>query len=334
MLRKAELTRVEATANAVASALRTLGAERSGLEALSEALSGHLGQAFHQAVSSIFTGRGRVIVTGIGKSGHVGRKIAATLASTGTPAYFVHPSEASHGDLGMIQSEDVILALSWSGETAELSPIIAYAARFGVRLIGVTAEANSMLGKAADHTLLLPKAAEACPNGLAPTTSTTMQIALGDALAVALLEARGLTAREFGVLHPGGRLGAGLRLVSELMHSGEALPLVKRGTSVTDAVIPMSAKRFGCVVVVEEDGRLAGIFTDGDLRRAIAAGALHGKVDQVMSVSPRTIQPNAIASEAVAMMQSDRPFTVLIVVESERPVGLVHLHDLLRVGVV
>ena len=326
--------RIAKADNAIGSARRTLAAEQGGLEALNSALAGPLGQAFQCAVGAILAMRGRVIVSGIGKSGHVGRKIAATLASTGTPAYFVHPSEASHGDLGMIQPEDAILALSWSGETSELAPIIAYAARFSVTLIAITSDEASVLARAADHALTLPKAAEACPNGLAPTTSTIMQMALGDALAVALLEARGFSAREFGVLHPGGRLGAGLRLVGELMHGVDDLPLVLRTTPVSDAIIPMSAKRFGCVIVIEGDGQLAGIFTDGDLRRAMAADALKGPVDHVMSAHPRSIATDAIASEAVERMQAGNPVTVLVVVEEGKPVGLVHLHDLLRAGVV
>lgn len=322
-----------AGSDAVASALRTMAYERAGLDALASAMAGGLGPVFDAAISAIRQARGRVIVSGIGKSGHVGRKIAATLASTGTPAYFVHPSEASHGDLGMIQPEDVILALSWSGETAELGPLIAYAARFSVCLIAITSDEGSTLARAADHALILPKTAEACPNGLAPTTSTTMQLVMGDAVAVALLEARGFSAQEFGVLHPGGRLGAGLRLVKELMHRGDSLPLVPRGLLVSQAIIPMSAKRFGCVIVTDEAGRLAGLFTDGDLRRAMAAEALHGPIDQVMTVSPRTIPPETLAAEAVEMMQTGS-FTVLVVVENKRPVGLVHLHDLLRAGVV
>lgn len=322
-----------AALDAVASAIRTIEAERAGLDLLVRTLAGPTGLAFHRCVAAVLEGKGRVIVTGIGKSGHVGRKIAATLASTGTPAYFVHPGEASHGDLGMIQTDDVILALSWSGETAELAPVVAYATRFSVALYAVTSDEGSALARAADGAMILPKAAEACPNGLAPTTSTTMQMALGDALAVALLEARGFTAREFGLLHPGGRLGAGLKLARELMHGEEALPLVRKGTTIAEAVVPMSAKRFGCVVVVDENGRLAGLFTDGDLRRALAANSLHGVVDSVMTKAPRTIAPDTLAAEAVEMMQSGS-ITVLVVVEDTRPVGLLHLHDLLRAGVV
>lgn len=325
--------RQDAGLDAIGSAVRTIQAERAGLDLLAQTLSGPTGLAFVRCVRAVLAATGRVIVTGIGKSGHVGRKIAATLASTGTPAYFVHPGEASHGDLGMIQSDDVILALSWSGETAELAPVIAYAARFSVTLYALTSEQGSSLAEAADGAMILPKAMEACPNGLAPTTSTTMQMALGDALAVALLEARGFTAREFGLLHPGGRLGAGLKLARELMHGGEALPLVKSGTAITEALLPMSAKRFGCVVVVDENGQLAGLFTDGDLRRALTAKSLQGDIDSVMTRAPRTIAPDTLAAEAVEMMQNGS-ITVLVVVEEGRPVGLLHLHDLLRAGVV
>lgn len=319
--------------DAAASALRTVAAERAGLDALSAALADGLGAPFRASVDAILAARGRVIVAGMGKSGHVGRKIAATLASTGTPAYFVHPAEASHGDLGMIMAEDVILALSWSGETTELGALIDYAARFSVTLIAVTSETTSTLAQAADHALVLPKAGEACPNGLAPTTSTTIQMALGDALAVALLEARGFSARDFRVFHPGGKLGAGLRLVRDLMHVGAALPLVARDTLVSDAILTMSEKRFGCVIVTEADGRLAGIFTDGDLRRATVKKALGVRVDEVMTAGARTIAPDALAAEAMEMIEAGR-FTVLIVAEAGRPVGILHLHDLLQAGVV
>ena len=250
---------------AVASALRTIETEREGLRCLMEAIGNGLGTAFSEAVARISGAKGRAILTGMGKSGHVGRKIAATMASTGTPALFVHPAEASHGDLGMIQPEDVVVALSWSGETTELANIIGYARRYRVGLIAITANAGSTLGREADICLTLPKAREACPNGLAPTTSTAMQLALGDALAVALLEARGFSAREFGIYHPGGRLGASLRQVREVMHAGDQLPVVRRGTGMRAAIAEIDAKGFGSVVVVEEDGRLAGILTDGDL---------------------------------------------------------------------
>src|SRR3712207_1321501 len=255
---------------AIASAIRTLATEREGLATLIEAIGNGLGDVFAAAVERIAAARGRVIVTGMGKSGHVGRKIAATLASTGTPAHCVHPAEASHGDLGMVQPDDVILALSWSGETTELADLIAYAKRFRVPLIAVTASAASTLRRQADICLALPRAKEACPNGLAPTASTTMQLALGDALAVALLEQRGFTAEHFRVFHPGGKRGAQLRRVRDVMHVGERLPVVPTGTLMGTALAVQSEKSFGCVIVVDGEGRLAGIVTDGDLRRHLS----------------------------------------------------------------
>src|SRR6187455_924503 len=249
------------------SALRTLETEAGGIAALVAAIHGALAQPLVAAVELIARSKGRLIVTGMGKSGHVGRKIAATFASTGTPAYFVHPGEASHGDLGMITRDDVIMALSWSGETVELKDLIDYSRRFRTGLIAVTAEAASTLAKAADVVLLLPQAREACPHNLAPTTSSLMQLALGDALAVALLESRGFTAIDFGLLHPGGQLGAHLKFVRDIMHKGDAMPLARLGTRMGEAMLEISAKGFGCVGIIDEQGRLAGIITDGDLRR-------------------------------------------------------------------
>src|SRR5215203_4490843 len=276
----------------IASALRTLATERDGLGTLMEAIGNGLGDAFAAAVDLIAAAHGRVIVTGMGKSGHIGRKIAATLASTGTPAYYVHPGEASHGDLGVIQPSDVIVALSWSGETTELSDLIAYAKRFRVGLVAITAHAGSTLGRQADVALVLPKAQEACPNGLAPTTSTTMQLALGDALAVALLEQRGFTAHDFRVFHPGGKLGAQLKLVRDVMHVGERLPLVSAGARMDAAIEEISRKGFGSVIVVNEDGTLAGIVTDGDLRRNLRPDLGTLPVEAIMSRKPRTIAPD------------------------------------------
>lgn len=315
----------------IASALRTVETETSGLASLGDALRGGLGVAFSQAVTAIAGSSGRVIVTGMGKSGHVGRKIAATLASTGTPAHFVHPGEASHGDLGMIRAEDVILALSWSGETAELADIVGYSRRFGVTLVGMTSNPDSALGRQADVALILPRSTEACPNGLAPTTSTTMQLALGDALAVALLEARGFGATDFLVFHPGGKLGALLKQVRSIMHQGERLPVVPVGTAMTSAVAEMSAKGFGCVVVVDASGRLAGIITDGDLRRHMGADLPSRRVDDVMNRAPRTVAPDLLLAEALKIVET-RKITSLIVAEDDRPVGLVHVMDLLRMG--
>src|SRR4051812_18442235 len=277
------------TADPVASALRTLETERNGLSVLMAAVSDGLGEEFARAVDTIAAAKGRVIVSGMGKSGHVGRKITATFASTGTPAHYVHPAEASHGDLGMVQPDDVIIALSWSGETTELADLIGYAKRFRVPLIAMTSNAASTLGHAADICLCLPKAKEACPNGLAPTTSTTMQLALGDALAVALLERRGFTAEHFRVFHPGGKLGAQLKLVRDVMHTGERLPIVPVGTLMAQALSVQSEKSFGCVIVVNHDGSLAGIITDGDLRRHLSGDLVERPVEEVMTRDPITI---------------------------------------------
>lgn len=318
--------------SAIRSALRTLEIERTGLGALSDALENAMGELFERAMEALATTRGRVIVTGMGKSGHVGRKIAATLASTGTPAHFVHPAEASHGDLGMIQGDDAILALSWSGETKELADIVAYAKRFRVVLIAVTCNPDSALGREADICLTLPKAEEACPNGLAPTTSTTMQLALGDAISIALLEGRGFSPQDFRVFHPGGKLGSQLKQVHEIMHVGEELPLVPADTGMTEALTVMTQKGFGCVVVTGGDGRLAGIFTDGDLRRHMGAGLMAQRIGDVMTRKPTVIAPDTLLAEALEIIET-RKHGALIVVENERPAGIVHVLDLLRAGV-
>ncbi len=316
----------------IASALRTLETERDGLAALAEAMADGLGEPFIATVGTIRAARGRVIVTGMGKSGHIGRKIAATLASTGTPAFFVHAAEASHGDLGMITSDDVMLALSWSGETEELKDLINYSRRFRITLIGVTVNADSALGKAADIVLALPAAREACPHNLAPTTSSLMQLALGDALAMALLDSRGFTAVDFGVFHPRGQLGAVLKFVADVMHPGAAVPLIGIGAPMSDAIVEMSAKGFGCVAVTNRDGTLAGVITDGDLRRHMRVDLLQAPVEVVMTAAPKTVRPDQLASEALALLNSSK-ITALIVVEAERPVGILHFHDLLRAGV-
>ena len=316
----------------IASALRTLDTEAGGIAALIAAIRGGLGGPLVAAVELIAKSKGRLIVTGMGKSGHVGRKIAATFASTGTPAYFVHPGEASHGDLGMITKDDVIMALSWSGETVELKDLIDYSRRFGTGLIAVTAEAESTLAKSADVVLLLPQAREACPHNLAPTTSSLMQLALGDALAVALLESRGFTALDFRGLHPGGRLGAKLKFIRDVMHAGAAVPLRPLGTAMADAVVEMTAKGFGCVGITSTDGRLMGIITDGDLRRHMRPDLLAAKVDDVMTRRPKTVSGDQLVSEALELLNSSK-ITAVIVVENGTPVGIVHLHDLLRAGV-
>jgi arabinose-5-phosphate isomerase len=316
---------------AVLSALRTLETEQHGIAALAEALKGDLSVPFTRAVETILAAPGRLIISGMGKSGHVGRKIAATLASTGTPSHFVHPSEASHGDLGMIQKDDVILAMSWSGESLELADLIAYAERDDVTLIAFTSQAESSLGRAADICLTLPRAKEACPHGLAPTTSTTMQLALGDALAIALLESRGFTSQDFRRYHPGGKLGAQLRQVRAIMHTGERLPLVQPSTSMSDAVLTISAKGLGCVIVTDPEGRLLGLITDGDLRRHMAQDLLSKKVEAIMTKTPKVIAPETLIAEALEIMEQ-RKISSLVVVENERPVGLIHILDLLRIG--
>jgi arabinose-5-phosphate isomerase len=275
---------------------------------------------------------GRIIVTGIGKSGHVGLKVAATLSSTGTPAFFVHPSEASHGDLGMITKQDVILAFSWSGETIELGNIVTYSRRFAVPLIGVTSNPESTLATSADLVLALPPAKEACPHGLAPTTSTVMQLALGDCLAIALLESKGFTARDFKALHPGGQLGARLKFVGDLMHKGDRLPLASADGIMADAIVIMTEKALGCLGVVDESGFLKGIITDGDLRRHMGDGLLGRRVEEIMTPSPKTVSPDLLASAALEMINSSK-ITTLFVVENGRPIGVIHVHDLLRAGV-
>ncbi|MBP0443349.1 KpsF/GutQ family sugar-phosphate isomerase [Roseomonas sp. SSH11] len=318
--------------SALDDARKTLRLEAEGLNALCLALDGPLGEHFDQAVSAIAQAGGRVIVTGMGKSGHVGRKIAATLASTGTPAYFVHPAEASHGDLGMIGDSDVVLALSWSGEAPELADTIAYARRWGITLIAITSRATSALGSAADIPLILPVMQEACPNGLAPTTSTTMQMAIGDALAVALLSRRGFSAQDFRRFHPGGKLGSQLRKVREVMHTGDAVPTIPAQATLSQAIMEMTGKRFGTTAVVDGEGRLIGVVTDGDLRRAFQAGFVDGPVQEAMSRQPRTIGPDALAEQALSLM-NERRITSLFVLEDGRPAGILHLHDLLRIGV-
>ncbi len=316
------------------SGLRTLRLEREGIAAIEAAMAdaSTLGGAFDAAVALIGAAAGRTIVTGMGKSGHIARKIAATMASTGTPAYFVHPGEASHGDLGMIRSDDVILALSWSGETAELADITTYSRRFNIPLVAITSGAESALGREADVCLCLPKSEEACPNGLAPTTSTTMQLAIGDALAVALLEAKGFTAQDFRRFHPGGKLGARLTFVRDVMHVGDKLPLVAAGALMSEAMVEISAKGFGCVGVLDPMGKLAGIVTDGDLRRHMRPDLMSAKVIDVMTASPKVGAPDLLAVEALQNLNSRKIAALFIVDVDERPIGIVHLHDLLRIG--
>ncbi len=317
----------------LASIGRTLDvAEAAFAELRASIAQGPLGEALIRAVALMQGRKGRIIVSGVGKSGHIGRKLAATLASTGTPAYFVHATEASHGDLGMVTEDDLVLALSWSGETAELADLLTYASRFDVPLVAITAGEDSTLAKHASVALVLPSVTEACPNGLAPTTSTALQLVIGDAIAIALLEAKGFSATDFKVFHPGGKLGAKLRYVRDLMHQGGELPLVPLGTAMSAAVIEMSAKRFGVTGVTDSEGRLTGVVTDGDLRRHMTDGLLRSHVDQVMSRHPKVIAPDALAASALEMMEENM-ITVLFVAEAGKPVGILHLHDLLRTGV-
>jgi len=315
----------------LASAVRVLRLEAAALEQLAAGLDG----AFTRALGLLAGVAGRVVVTGMGKSGHIARKIAATLASTGTPALFVHPGEASHGDLGMIARTDAVIALSNSGETSELSDIIAYTRRFAIPLIGVTRRAGSTLAEQADVTLLLPAAPEACPLGLAPTTSTTMMLALGDALAIALLERRGFSAQDFHALHPGGQLGRALLLVTDVMHKADAVPLCNAAAPLSEVILEMSTKRLGCVGVTGDDGRLVGIITDGDLRRHMNPALLTQTAADVMSHKPKTIRRKALVAEALRVM-NDKSITTLFVSDSDdtsdRPIGIVHIHDCLRAG--
>jgi arabinose-5-phosphate isomerase len=320
----------------VQSALRTLEAEGSGIAAITAALQADLGEAFARAADLIRNAKGRLIVTGLGKSGHIGRKIAATFASTGTPAFFVHAAEAGHGDLGMITTDDVILALSWSGEQPEMKTLITYAKRFRIAVIAMTAERDSTLSRAADIALTLPKAREACPHNLAPTTSSLMLLALGDALAIALLEGRGFTPVDFSVLHPGGKLGAMLKFTRDIMHTGDTVPLKPLGTGMSDALVEMTSKGFGCVGIVDAHGAIVGIVTDGDLRRHMRpdlTDLMTAVVDDVMTRNPKTIRGDLLASEALEILNSSK-ITALIVTDGGRPVGIVHLHDILRAGVV
>lgn len=313
----------------LSTARRVIETETDALQQLSAGLD----DSFAQAVQLLLDAKGRVIVLGMGKSGHIARKIAATFASTGTPAHFVHPAEASHGDLGMVAQGDVALVLSNSGETPELADVIAYTRRFGIPMIGVASRANSTLIKQSDIGLILPRADEACGTGVVPTSSTTMTIALGDALAIALMEHREFTPEHFREFHPGGKLGAQLSRVRDLMHSGESLPLVSGDANMSDALLEISQKGFGVVGVCNANGDLAGIITDGDLRRHME-GLLALTAADVMTQSPTTIAPGALAEQAVAVMNHHK-ITCLFVVDPDgapKAQGLLHIHDCLRVG--
>ncbi|MGE0252187.1 MAG: SIS domain-containing protein [Dongiaceae bacterium] len=314
--------------DALDSARRTLALEVRGLEEIIR----HLDHQFAAAIAKLAVVKGRVIISGMGKSGHVGAKIAATLASTGTPAQFVHPAEASHGDLGMITKDDAVIALSNSGETPELADLIAHAKRFGIALIAITRKANSTLAKAADIPLILPESVEACSLQLAPTTSTTQMLALGDALAIALLEKKGFSADDFRQLHPGGKLGRTLQRVADLMHQGDEIPLIAGAAPVSEALLEMTSKRFGCVGVVGQKGELLGIITDGDLRRHMQNDLVKQLAEKIMTANPKTIRPHALAAEALGLM-NEKSITCLFVTENDKPAGIIHIHDLLRAGI-
>jgi arabinose-5-phosphate isomerase len=309
------------------AARNVIAREVEGLEAVSAALD----EKFLALVDAIYSLKGRVIISGMGKSGHIGRKIAATLASTGTPAFFVHPSEASHGDLGMITADDLVWCLSNSGETNELRDVIAYAKRFSIPLVALVRRETSVLVDAANIAIVLPEVPEASPIG-APTTSTTMMLAYGDALAMALLEKRGFTKEDFGVYHPGGKLGAQFTRVSDLMHRGEEVPLVAAGEKMPDVLITMTAKRFGCAAVTDAKNHLQGIITDGDLRRHMETQLMSKTAAEVMTKNPVTITPQMLASEALGIMNS-KSITCLFVIEHNKPVGILHIHDCLRAGI-
>jgi arabinose-5-phosphate isomerase len=314
-----------------AAARRVLDYAGEAIRALGEGLNGD----FTRAVDLLLAAKGRIIVSGMGKSGHVARKIAATLASTGTPAHFVHPAEASHGDLGAVTRADALLMLSNSGETRELSDLITFAQRFSIPMIGIASRSDSVLLRAADVALVLPKSQEACPMGLAPTTSTTLMLVLGDALAVALMERRGFTQDQYRELHPGGSLGKSLIRVSDIMHDGDELPIVQEGTTMPEVLKIMSEKRFGCVGVVDAQGGLVGIFTHGDLSRRIDRDLLDRRARDVMTAAPKFVAPAQLAAQALAIM-NEKTITVLFVVDAndrtKKPIGILHMHDCLRAG--
>lgn len=328
MLKTATKTPAMSDAKLLAAGRHVLTSESAALTAVAD----NLGDSFIKAIRLLVNCKGRVVISGMGKSGHIARKIAATMASTGTPALFVHPGEASHGDLGMIVADDVVMALSNSGETAELTDLIAYTRRFSIPLIAITGRDHSSLGDAADATLILPPVPEVCPMGLAPTTSTTMMLALGDALAVTVLEYKGFTAEDFRNFHPGGKLGKILLRVGEIMHGQNELPLVKDTDIMSNVLVIMTEKRFGCAGIVDTEGDLIGIITDGDLRRHMKNDLLQKTAAQVMTPHPMTIAPSMLAAEALKILNENKR-TVLLVVDGKKPVGILHIHDLLHAGI-
>lgn len=318
----------------VHSAIKTVETEIQGLDALKRCLEvPSFRLALDEAINAMAKTEGRVVVTGMGKSGHIGRKIAATLRSTGTPALFLHPGEASHGDLGIITERDVVFAITWSGETTELKDIFEYCKRFGITLIAATAWPESTAARAADIRLILPLVREACPNDLAPTTSTTLQLVLGDVLAVALIEARGFTPTDFRVFHPGGKLGAQLLVVDQIMGTGAAIPIVGRNATLSNATIEMSRKRYGATAVVDGANRLVGVFTDGDLRRCIAVHDLQDEIARHMSPNPVTVTTGTLCTEALRIMNQNA-VSVIFVEDAGKLAGVLHMHDIVRTGIV
>jgi len=311
------------------TARRVILDEAAGLQALSESI----GQGFEDAVELILNAKGRIIVSGIGKSGHIARKIAATLASTGTPAQFVHPAEANHGDLGMVTSNDIVLALSNSGEAPELANLVAYTRRYNIPLIALSSHEDSTLATQSDIRINIPQLGEACGHGVVPTTSTTMSVAVGDALAIALMEARQFTPSDFRAFHPGGKLGAQLARVADLMHSGNAIPLVTRHTKMSDTLLTMSQKGLGVVGVQDEKGYLTGIITDGDLRRHMD-GLLEMTAGDVMTANPKTTSPNVLAAEAVGVMNNNNITCLFALHDDQSIAGIIKIHDCLQAGVV
>ncbi len=303
--------------------------EMEGLSALRESLD----DTFAEAVDIMYNTKGKIIVTGMGKSGHIGSKIAATLASTGSPAFFIHPAEASHGDLGMIDKDDTVIAVSYSGETKELGDIVHYCRRYGIKLLSIVSNPKSTLARNSDVAIIIPKTKEACSFGLAPTTSTTQTLALGDALAMVLLDKKGFSRDEFRDRHPGGKLGQILIKVKDLMHTGASIPLVKKGTLMSEALIEMSAKSLGSTGVIDDEGLLKGIITDGDLRRKMSPELLSMTVNEVMSSNPKTISKDALAVEALALM-NQYSITGIFVTEDDKPIGILHIHDCMNAGLV
>ena len=311
------------------SAIKTIDSEIDTINRLKDSLKE---ESLTKALDFMQNSKGRIIITGMGKSGHIGKKIAASLASTGTPSFFVHPAEASHGDLGMITEDDVVIAISNSGESRELIDILNYCKRFGIKLIAITKNPESSLGKAGDVVLELPNNGEACPLGLAPTSSTTATLVLGDILTVGMIERKGFSKEDFNDRHPGGKLGSILKRVSDLMHTGQEMPILDENSNMQAVLLEMTSKRLGCVGFINLQGELTGILTDGDLRRCLSAKILEEKAVDLMTKNPKTISPNAMTAEALKLMH-DKKITNLFVVENKRPVGVIHIHDLLNNGV-